>query len=57
MKKRKFFIPFLVLLMLAGTIGACSEHEQTKEVIRKTTTTTERPVIEEQRTTTTTETK
>lgn len=52
MKKRPFLIP-LVLLMLIGTIGACTSKDETTEV-KQTTTTTESPVIQEQQTTTTT---
>jgi hypothetical protein len=54
MKKIKNFIPYLVLLMMIGTIGDCASHKDEKEVTRKTTTTTERPVVEEKKTTTTT---
>ncbi len=60
MKKRNFFIPYLVVLMLFSTISACgsrSEHESSRDVVRKTTTTTERPVIQEEQTTTTTTTE
>ena len=58
MKKLKFFAPYLALLMLVGTLGACaSDKESSGQVIRKTTTTTERPVIEETSTTTTTKSK
>lgn len=56
MKKKHFIIPYLALLMLIGTMGACSSKDETKE-IRQTTTTTERPVIQEQQTTTTTTTE
>lgn len=53
MKKKHFFIPYLVLFMLIGTLGACSSKDESTE-IRKTTTTTVRPVIQQQTTTTTT---
>jgi hypothetical protein len=56
MKKKHFVVPYLVLLVLIGTLGACSSKDETKE-IRQTTTTTERPVIQEQQTTTTTTTE
>ena len=56
MTKKQFFIPYLVLFMLIGTIGACSSKDESTE-IQKTTTTTERPVIQEQQTTTTTTTE
>jgi hypothetical protein len=56
MKKIKIFIPYLALLMMIGSIGACASHKDEKsEVIKKTTTTTERPAVEETKTTTTIE--
>jgi predicted small secreted protein len=55
MKKKHIFIPSLVLMLLVGTLAACSnKHESKGEVIKKTTTTIERPVTEETQTTTTT---
>jgi hypothetical protein len=56
MKRLKFFAPYLALLMLVGSIGACASHKDEKsQVIKKTTTTTERPAVEETKTTTTIE--
>lgn len=55
MKIRNIFIPYLALLLMIGTLGACATHKDEKEVTRKTTTTTERPVVEEKKTTTTIE--
>ena len=55
MKKKHIFIPYLVLLMLIGTIGACKSQEETTEV-KQTTTTSENPVTQEEQTTTTTTT-
>ncbi|MBW6521859.1 MAG: hypothetical protein K0A99_12770 [Desulfoarculaceae bacterium] len=52
MNKKHIFIP-LALLMLIGTLGACSSKTESTEV-QTTTTTSERPVIQEQQTTTTT---
>ena len=53
MKKKHIFIPYLVLFMLIGTLGACSSKDKATEEVIKTTT-TERPVIQQQQTTTTT---
>ncbi len=53
MKMKYIFIPYLVLFMLIGTLGACSSKDESTE-IRKTTTTTESPVIQQHQTTTTT---
>lgn len=55
MNKKHIFIP-LALLMLIGTLGACSSKTESTEV-QTTTTTSERPVIQEQQTTTTTTTE
>ncbi len=55
MKKRKFFIPYLVLFMMIATFSACgSKDKSSGEVIQQTTTTTERPMVRETTTTTTT---
>ena len=53
MKMKQILLPFLVLLMLIGTLGACSSKDDS--TVRQTTTTTERPVVQEQTTTTTIE--
>ncbi len=54
MKKKQFVIPYLVLFMLIGTLGACSSKDDSAE-IRRTTTTIEKPVIQQKTTTTTIE--